>query len=323
MAGGENGPIGHVSLSLAVVLSGLFAISEYNVLEIFVFIFRTFRRRRGLYFCSAICANLGIMLTSLFCFLRSFNIAPSGLMAMAIDIGWWMMVSGQSLMLYSRLHLVICDPRKLRWLLVMIFAVFVFIQIPVGALFILDNYKKSTVSVAFDAMEKTQLVVITVQESILSGMYLYEWARTRKELEITKGQRVRALYHELIILFVVVVALDVSLMVLQFLDLFEVQTAYKPLVYSVKLKVETYVLNNLVNLVLSKDSFPNDAFYRHDPTLFNTRSNDSSRRPRHVHSLSAPVGTTRHGSETECGSSSTLSTGQSCGLKVPKDVLSV
>ncbi|KAI0974899.1 hypothetical protein F4678DRAFT_421196 [Xylaria arbuscula] len=85
-------------------------------------------------------------------------------MAMSIDIGWWMMVSGQSLMLYSRLHLVVYDPRKLRWLLAMIFAVFLFIQIPVGTLFILDNYNKHKVSVAFDAMEKMQLVVITVQE---------------------------------------------------------------------------------------------------------------------------------------------------------------
>ncbi len=37
-----------------------------------------------------------------------------------ITIGWYAMVTGQSLVLYSRLHLVVRDDRKIRWVLYMI-----------------------------------------------------------------------------------------------------------------------------------------------------------------------------------------------------------
>jgi hypothetical protein len=37
-----------------------------------------------------------------------------------ITIGWYAMVTGQSLVLFSRLHLVVRDRRKVRWVLYMI-----------------------------------------------------------------------------------------------------------------------------------------------------------------------------------------------------------
>lgn len=37
-----------------------------------------------------------------------------------ITIGWYFMVTGQSLVLYSRLHLIVRDSRKLKWILYMI-----------------------------------------------------------------------------------------------------------------------------------------------------------------------------------------------------------
>ena len=44
-----------------------------------------------------------------------------------ITLGWYFMVTGQSLVLYSRLHLLVRDARKLKWILCMIIAdVFLF-----------------------------------------------------------------------------------------------------------------------------------------------------------------------------------------------------
>jgi len=37
-----------------------------------------------------------------------------------ITLGWYFMVTGQSLVLYSRLHLLVRDARKLKWILCMI-----------------------------------------------------------------------------------------------------------------------------------------------------------------------------------------------------------
>lgn len=34
-----------------------------------------------------------------------FHVGPAGPLAIILDIAWFMMVNGQSLMLYSRLHL--------------------------------------------------------------------------------------------------------------------------------------------------------------------------------------------------------------------------
>ncbi|KAI0542074.1 hypothetical protein GGR58DRAFT_335346 [Xylaria digitata] len=238
---GETGPIIQtVSLPVAMLLAGFFAIAVYNSLEIYIFIYRTFRRRRGLYFWSALCANTGIPILSLSCLLRYFDVAPSGPMAIAIDLGWWMMVTSQCLMLYSCLHLVIGDPRKLRWVLGMIITAYY------------DNPNtKASITAVFDGMEKMQLVILTLVEALLSGLYVYEWSSMRKDIEIIKGRKVRTLYHELLGLFIVVVALDISLIAIQFANLFQVQTTYKPVVYSIKLKVETFVLSNLANLVSS------------------------------------------------------------------------
>ncbi|KAF2972107.1 hypothetical protein GQX73_g1365 [Xylaria multiplex] len=253
---GETGPIIHTtSLPVAMLLAGFFAIAVYNSLEIYIAIYRTFRRRRGLYFWSALCANTGIPILSLSCLLRFFDVAPAGPMGIVIDIGWWMMVTGQCLMLYSRLHLVIGDPGKLRWVLGMIIAAFLFIEVPVGALFIVNSFYdnsnvKTPITAVFDGMEKMQLVILSLVESLLSGLYVYEWSGMRKDIEIIKGRKVRTLYHELNSS----ANLLTNIVAIQFANLFQVQTTYKPVVYSIKLKVETYVLSNLANLVSSSAS---------------------------------------------------------------------
>ncbi|KAI1817610.1 hypothetical protein GGS20DRAFT_506967 [Poronia punctata] len=250
---GETGPIiDTIPLSIQMVLGGCFGIAVYNSIEIYISIFRTFARPQGLYFWSAIAANTGIPLVALSTLLRDFGLAPAGPMAIIYVFGWWLMVTGQSFVLYSRMHLVMSDPRKLRWLLYMIISAFIVFQLTTSVLFVFVNFEKTPdhgAIVAFDIIERTQLVAFTLQESLLSGLYVYESADTLKPMEITKGYRVRRLFHELVGLCVLVCALDVSLVITQFTNHFHVQTAYKPVVYSIKLKVEAFVLNNLIRLV--------------------------------------------------------------------------
>ncbi|KAI0422317.1 hypothetical protein F5X98DRAFT_149004 [Xylaria grammica] len=327
---GETGPIiSTISLPIAMILAGFFAISAYNGLEIYVYIFRTFRRHRGLYFWSTVCANTGILIQSTSSLLRFFAVAPAGPMSVVIDIGWWMMVTGQSLVLYSRLHLVIGDQRKLRWLLYTIIGVFVLVQVPVGAIFIVNNYyggpdMETPVTAAFDGMEKSQLVILALQEAILSGLYVYEWSSMRKQMEITKGRKVRTLFHELVWLFVVVFALDVSLIIIQFANLFQIQTTYKPVVYSIKLKLEFFVLNNLVYLVSSRGSSQHDIELPMDSMPLDTAADDPWR-PRRTPSLGVTGGKGSCGSVTGArgGSLSTTLTGKSSTLQAPSKTLSV
>src|ERR1700737_3865512 len=114
---GETGPIS-VSLSVALIIAGFFAISCYNVIEIIIFIFNTFKRRNGLYFWSMLVASLGIPIHAVAVLLRFFGLAPDFFMCVVTVVGWYAMVTGQAVVLYSRLHLVVRDDKKIRWVLI-------------------------------------------------------------------------------------------------------------------------------------------------------------------------------------------------------------
>lgn len=60
---------------------------------------------------------------------------------------------------------------------------------------------------------------------------------------------------------VIVIMLDVTLLALQYSGLYDIQTAYKAVVYSIKLKVEFSILNKLVQIVTGSShgsSFSNE-----------------------------------------------------------------
>ncbi|KAH8900651.1 hypothetical protein GQ53DRAFT_790253 [Thozetella sp. PMI_491] len=245
---GETGPI-LVTMPVAMVMAGFFAVAMYNTVEILVAIFTTFRRREGLYFWSLLVASLGIPVHSVAALLRFFALAPNVAMCVIIILGWWAMVTGQSVVLYSRLHLVISDSKKIRWAKTMIIANFFVLHVPVSILFLGSNSVDSDPFIhGFNVYEKIQLAGFTIQESILSGLYLWEASRGLKYIMNIKAAEGKSVIRHLFLLFVVVVLLDISLMVTEYTDNFQIQTTYKPVVYSVKLKIEFVILNELVNL---------------------------------------------------------------------------
>jgi hypothetical protein len=110
---GETGAV-TVSCPIAMTMAAFFGISAYNVLEIQVSIFNVFKRRRCLYFWSMEVASWTILMHGLPIFLRFFALAPKLPMCVLIVIGRWGMITGQSVVLYSRLQLVVEDARRIR-----------------------------------------------------------------------------------------------------------------------------------------------------------------------------------------------------------------
>lgn len=165
------------------------------------------------------------------------------------------MVTGQSVVLYSRLNLVIGNPYKLRLVLGMIIFVFTCIQVPTTAFFLASNCGIESIMQRFDAVydafEKTQLTVITAQETCISALYVYEAIHGFKFMLAIKRTQVQKTIRELIGVFVLVAALDITLLALEYSNNYLVQATWKPVVYSVKLKAEMMVLNNLIDLVQS------------------------------------------------------------------------
>ncbi|KUJ11185.1 uncharacterized protein LY89DRAFT_556551, partial [Mollisia scopiformis] len=228
------------------------AIALYNVLELNVIIFATFRCRKGLYFWSFIVATWGIVPHTVGFIFKFFAVtsvwwAPLVL----VSVGWFAMVSGQSVVLYSRLHLVVRNYERIRWVLYMIIFNAVVLGIPDMILAFFTNRPNAQASVvnAFTIFDKVQVSIFFVQECIISGLYIYETVRLLRPAEDIGRNPLRKLLVHLILVNVLVLIFDATLLGTEYSGNWEIQTTYKPAIYSIKLKIEFSVLNRLVSIV--------------------------------------------------------------------------
>ncbi|PHH75462.1 hypothetical protein CDD82_4438 [Ophiocordyceps australis] len=224
------------------------SIALYNVIELNFLILSTFKRYRGLYFWSFLASTWGVAFNAVGYMVRDVELhRPGYAHATIILIGWCAMVTGQSLVLYSRLHFVLHSQFQLRCILTMIIVNAIWLSIPVIVLV----YGSSTDNPEpfrkpYAIFEKLQLTVFTVQELIISGLYILETAKLIKFQRDVVGSATRRVMGHLLLVNVLVVLLDISVLALEFTEHYNMQTAWKPLVYSLKLKVEFTVLNKLV-----------------------------------------------------------------------------
>lgn len=246
---------------VAIVISVFISIAFYNVLELTVSIFTSFKRRSGLYFWSLLVATWGIAFNGTGYLLTHLSLTTEAtIYATLILIGWCTMVTGQSVVLYSRLHIVMHHQKRLRLVLYMIIANATWLHLPVIVLvYGVNSANPEPFRKPYVIFEKIQLSVFFVQEIIISALYVWE-TTNRLRLEKSIGNtRTRKIMSHLICVNVLVVLLDVTILALEFTNLFEIQTAWKPLVYSIKLKLEFSILNQLVSLTARGAS--NSSFY--------------------------------------------------------------
>ncbi|KAJ5459073.1 hypothetical protein N7530_011017 [Penicillium desertorum] len=266
---GESGPV-EVSRPIAMVIAGLFALACWNVLQILVSILSTFKRHRGLYFWSMVIATLGILVHALSTFLRYFALAPNFPMCVLICISWYSMVTGQSVVLYSRLHLVTNYDSYSRWVLGMIIFNFCVLHIPTTVLFLGINLEVETFVRPFDIYERVQLAGFAAQETIISGLYIWETMTSLKPVLAMKGRGGQTVVTNLIIVNTLVVLLDAALLATEYTNHFDVQTTLKPVVYSIKLLLEFTVLNSLLLVIRTNPSAIEDVEQLHDDPHIDT-----------------------------------------------------
>ncbi|KAJ0134947.1 RecQ helicase TLH3 [Fusarium oxysporum f. sp. albedinis] len=219
---GETGPIS-VSLPINMTIAGLFAIACYNCVEILISLLSRFKRHDGLYFWSMVVATLGIVLHSIVVLLRYYSLGPNFLLCVFTCVGWYGM-----------------DKSKTRWVLWMIIINFFVLHVPTTILFLGSNTKDSS-------------RYIGPFNTIISGLYIWETSRGLKPIFAVKKVMDRKMIRYLIIVNVLVILLDISLIATQFMSHFTIAMTYKPVVYSIKLKIEFVVLNKLVMLVQHSD----------------------------------------------------------------------
>ena len=252
---GESGGAIPVDKGIYMAIAAFTAVAWYNVAELNVQVFLTFKRHRGLYFWSLLISSYGCVLHALGFLLKFFQLVSDQqslndyVSVTIITIGWYCMVTGQAVVLYSRLHLVVREQRILRGILAMIIIDAICFHIPTTVL----TYGLNTPSYpkyvhAFNRVEKLQMTAFSLQEFIISGVYVYSTIRLLKP--VYHG-RTRKVMTQLIWINLIIIGMDVCLLAMEYSNIYEIEATLKAMVYSIKLKLEFAVLNQLMTLANS------------------------------------------------------------------------
>ncbi|KAJ5618501.1 hypothetical protein N7528_006612 [Penicillium herquei] len=247
---------GH-SLTIRILMIVFSSIALYNAIELFILLFLTFQSYRGLYFWTMLLSVvLGVIPHTIGYILEFFALAPLWLSLTLSTIGFYVMVPGQSMVLYSRLHLVVQNRRILRFVLWLIIVDAVILLVPTTVLTFSTAYIRTDPFIrGYNVMERLQLAWFCCQEFVISGIYIIETVKLLKLMPDKDHRRTRIMYELLAINFVIIL-LDVALLVVEYIGFYSLQTTLKPMVYSIKLKLEFGVLGKLVSLVQNSRSQP-------------------------------------------------------------------
>ncbi|KIW26489.1 uncharacterized protein PV07_09580 [Cladophialophora immunda] len=246
------------SLTIKVMIAFFLGLSLYNALELQVLIFGTFKRFRGLYFWSLLISSIGIIPYSIGFIFKYFSILThqKWFSLLLLSIGWYPMITGQAVVLYSRLHLLLTGDRRdniLRWTKWMIIINAIVLHIPTTVLTIGSNTDTHTQAFVdgYNVMEKVQMCGFFLQEVILSSIYIIEAIRI---LRSSVQPNTKRLMYQLLAINVLIITLDLGLLGLECASLYILETITKPAFYSIKLKLEFAILGKLVDFVGGRNS---------------------------------------------------------------------
>ncbi|KAB8229468.1 uncharacterized protein BDW43DRAFT_322119 [Aspergillus alliaceus] len=235
------------------VISVFVAIAWYNAAELVVLCLSTFKLYRGWYFWSLFIASLSLFPICLgYIFFIFYPGIPHYLSISLIIVSWSCMVTGHSLILWSRLHLIIQSPRVLRLTLTIIILDAILLHTSIAVL-LYGSFSKN-VHVAnrftngYNIMERVQLVVFCVQELLISGIYLWE---TAKMLRLHPGPLHYNVLTQFLIINIFIIVLDVAVVGIQFAGYYALQVTFKPVAYSLKFKLEYAILGRLIAIATS------------------------------------------------------------------------
>lgn len=272
-----GGYTGH-DLGLQIAMGTFIGIAWYNAIELIALIFVTFRDYRGLYFWSLLISSaFGVLPYSVGFLMKFFQLTSvTWLSVTLLTVGWYTMVTGQSMVLYSRLHLLNRNPKVLRPVLCMIIVDAIVLHIPTTVLTYGSNFASSNHQYVkgYNVMEKIQMTGFCLQEFILSGIYIHE---TIVLLKANPERGRRKIMYQLIALNLIIILMDIALLVVEYKNIYVIETTLKGAIYSIKLKLEFAVLGQLIRLVRTHTWKPQSAIpgVRNGPTGLNIINDDT------------------------------------------------
>ena len=233
---------------VAVVVITCSTLSVYNALELILIVFSTFKKWTGLYFWSLLVASFGILPYNIGFLIFYFKLAHNWIGFAFSSYGWPTMVTGQSVVLYSRLHLVTAEVnvlKPIKWMIIVNALIF---HIPITVMLFASHIGTEMVqfSDVYKVYEKLQMTGFCIQEFIISGVYLREAVRLIASIARSKA---RHTLWQLFSINIVIIIMDIFLLALEYRNLSTMEQTTKGLIYSIKLKLEFAILGKLVDMV--------------------------------------------------------------------------
>jgi hypothetical protein len=168
-----------------------------------------------------------------------------------ITLGWVVLVPGQSMVLYSRLHLISQNRGLLRFIFWLIIVDAILLCVPCIALNSGQySHNPEPYTDGYVVMEKIQMIWFSVQEFFISGVYFWE---VRKVLKVIYRGNTRNIMWQIIAMNVLIIILDVGMLVVTGFGFYMIETTLKAMVYSVKLKIEFAVLTKMVSVFTDRN----------------------------------------------------------------------
>ncbi|KAK4077259.1 hypothetical protein Purlil1_12411 [Purpureocillium lilacinum] len=230
-------------------------IAIYNVVELTFMIWAGFKRHADLCFWVYLVATYGVAAYTVGCILKTSVPSVKGYFYLTLmEVGWTAMVTGQSMVLWSRLHLIMRNPFRLKMILWMIIINAIICHIPKAML----TYGTNTVNLIiwdrpYSFYERAQVTIFVIQELIISGIYTSKTSRLMRHGHTTHETPWGVdLMQRLVLVNIVLILLDTTILGLVYAGYYNIQASYQSFVYSVKLKMEFTILKQLTTLQADK-----------------------------------------------------------------------
>jgi hypothetical protein len=156
------------------------------------------------------------------------------------------MITGSSLILYSRLNLILANPKFLRLILVTILGNAVIFQLPDMIITYISGHSNTAVLHKIEDINPKFDIIFTFQEVLFSSLYIFVFVRFLNEGGTPVSQDMIRTFYFLIIAEIVIFMFNIILSILLYLHIYLARRMVLGLFYAIKLKVEFIVLNRFV-----------------------------------------------------------------------------
>lgn len=137
-------------------------------------------------------------------------------------------------------------------------------HIPTTIMNFYSNYGADPYAAAagYKVYEKVQMTGFCIQESVISGIYMWKTAQLLKILATPDARRTM---WQLFIINLIIILMDVGLLAIEYRNLRIYEQVFKGVIYSIKVKLEYAILGKLVQIAQGGRQTLSDVLRDQDP----------------------------------------------------------